>query len=242
MILDVPVDPDDEQARRWLEEELGRGDAPYEPPQAPDWWQDFLDWLRDLFGGASDAPPPPTADTGGTVGIIIAVVLIVAVLGVAFAIFGLPRLRRRSKVTGDLFGEDDDRSSQQIRTAAQQAADAGDFTAAVVEAFRSLARDLAERGIVHAFPGTTAREFGRRAADVFPAAGSRLDDAAQVFDGVRYLGRSGTEEQWHRMSALAKEMRSARVPRGPRAQDALDAAADRAMAESAPDASTEAGR
>ena len=222
MILDVPVDPDDEQARRWLEEELGRGDADYEPPSTPGWLQDLLDWLRDLFGSSGPEVPSTGADTGGAVGIIIAVVVVVAALGVAFAIFGLPRLRRRSAVTGDLFGEDDDRSSRQIRSAAQQAADAGDFTSAVVEVFRSLARDLAERGIVTVFPGTTAREFGRRAGEVFREAATRLDDAAEVFDGVRYLGRAGTEEEWWRMSELAGELRAARAPRGLGAADALE--------------------
>lgn len=231
MILDVPVDPDDDEARRWLEEELGRGDTPYSEPELPQWLQDLLAWLRDLLGGVDVDAPTPGADTGGTVGIIIAVALVIAALVVAFAIFGLPRLRRRSRVTGDLFGEDDDRSSQQIRSAAQQAADAGDFTSAVVEVFRALARDLAERGIVTAFPGTTAREFGRRAAAVFPANAERLDDAARVFDDVRYLGRTGTEEQWMRMSALAAELRAAKAPRGPRAEDALQAAAERALAE-----------
>jgi hypothetical protein len=231
--LDIPVDPDDEQARRWLEEELGRGDTPYTEPEVPQWWQDFLDWLRELFGGSDVQVPTTGADTGGVVGIILAVVLVVAALVVAFAIFGLPRLRRRSTVTGDLFGEDDDRSSREIRSAAQQAADAGDFTSAVVEVFRSLARDLAERGIVTAFPGTTAREFGRRAGDAFPETADRLDDAARVFDGVRYLGRSGTEDEWQRMSALAAELRAAKAPRGPRAEQALEAAAERALAEEA---------
>ena len=229
MILDVPVDPDDETARRWLEEELGR-DESYTDPELPQWLQDIIDWFRDLLGSSDVEVPTTGADTGGAVGIILAVVLVVAALGVAFAIFGLPRLRRRSKVTGDLFGEDDDRSSAQIRSAAQQAADAGDFTAAVVEVFRSLARDLAERGIVIAFPGTTAREFGRRASDVFPTDAERLDDAARVFDGGRSLGRTGTEEEWRRMSALAAELRAAKAPRGPRAADALEAAAERALA------------
>lgn len=234
--LDIPVDPDDETARRWLEEELGRSDQTYSDPALPQWLQDLIDWIRDLLGNADVEPPTTGADTGGTVGIILAVVLVVAALGVALTIFGLPRLRRRSTVTGDLFGEDDDRSSAQIRSAAQQAADAGDFTSAVVEVFRSLARDLAERGIVIAFPGTTAREFGRRASDVFPADAERLDDAAKVFDGVRYLGRTGTEEEWRRMSALAAELRAAKAPRGPRAADALEAAAERALAETTEEA------
>jgi hypothetical protein len=218
--FDVPVDPDDEEARRLLEEELNRADAPPEEP--PSWIEDFLDWLRELLGNNQPAGEPTVGfDAGPTVGIIIAVVLVVALLVVAFVIFGVPRLRRRSKVTGDLFGEDDDRSSAQIRSAADQAAAAGDFTSAVVEVFRSLARDLAERGVVLAFPGTTAQEFGRRAAGVFPDARERLLDAAEVFDGVRYLGRAGTEEQWRRMSELAAELRAARAPRAPRAAAAF---------------------
>jgi hypothetical protein len=225
MIAEVPVDPDDEQARRWLEEELGRGDEPYQPPQTPGWWQDFLDWLERLLSGlGAPEAPTPGFQTGQTVGIVILVVLIVAALVVAFAIFGLPRLRKRSKVTGDLFGEDDDRSAQELRTVAQRAADAGDFTSAVIELFRSLARDLAERGIVVTFPGTTARDFARRTGLVFPPAAERLADAAAVFDDLRYLGGIGTHEQWTRMSALDGELRAARRPRV-RAADILSAEA-----------------
>jgi hypothetical protein len=223
MIGDVPVDPDDEQARRWLEDELGRGDEPSQPPEAPGWWQDFLEWLRQLLAGGGAETPTPGFQTGQTVGIVVLIILIAAILIVAFVIFGLPRLRKRSKVTGDLFGEDDDRSASELRTAAQQAADAGDYTSAVVELFRSLARDLAERGIVVTFPGTTARDFSRRTGLVFPSAAERLVDAAVVFDDLRYLGGVGTREQWQRMSALDAELRAARRPRV-RATDALDAA------------------
>ena len=222
MILDVPVDPDDEQARRWLEDELARGDEQYQPPEAPGWWQDFLDWLERLLSGA-DAPetPTPAFETGQAVGIVVAVILVVAILVVAFAIFGLPRLRKRSKVTGDLFGEHDDRSALQLRTVAQRAADAGDYTSAVVELFRSLARDLAERGIVVTFPGTTARDFARRTGLVFPATADRLAEAAAVFDDLRYLGGVGTLTQWQRMSALDSDLRASRRPRAVRATDVL---------------------
>jgi hypothetical protein len=223
MIRDVPVDPDDEQARRWLEDELGRGDEEYQQPEPPGWWQDFLDWLDRLLNGAGGPNAPgPIAETGQTVGIIVVVVAVIAILVVAFAIFGLPRLRKRSKVTGDLFGEDDDRSALELRTEAQRAADAGDYTAAVIELFRSLARDLAERGIVVTFPGTTARDFARRTGLVFPQFADRLADAAVVFDDLRYLGGVGTAEQWQRTSALDTDLRAARRPRV-RATDALHA-------------------
>ena len=221
MRLDVPVDLDDREARQLLEQELGRGDGDYQPADPPGWWQDVLDWLNELFNGAT-RPPGQVADTGGTVGIVIAVVLIVAALVVAFWIFGVPRLRRRSTVTGDLFGEDDDRSSAQLRSAAQQAADAGDYTAATVETFRSMARDLAERGLILTFPGTTARDFARRTAAIFAGTAERLDAAAVVFDDLRYLGGVGTREQWLRMSALERELRAARRPRAARAADAFD--------------------
>lgn len=227
MIADVPVDPDDEQARRWLEDELGRGDESYEPAEPPGWWQDFLDWLERLLAGGSEAPTP-AVQTGQTVGIVVVILAIVVVLVIAFVIFGLPRLRKRSKVTGDLFGEDDERSAQELRTVAQQAADAGDFTSAVIELFRSLARDLAERGIVVTFPGTTARDFARRTGLVFPAAAERLGEAAAVFDDLRYLGGVGTRDQWRRMSALDAELRAARRPRV-RAADILDASSAEAV-------------
>ncbi|MEO5534754.1 MAG: DUF4129 domain-containing protein [Pseudolysinimonas sp.] len=207
--IDVPVDPGDDQAREWLQEELGNNS--YVPPAQPDWWD-----LPSVPEG-----PGQIANTGGTVGVVIGVVILVAILGVAFWIFGLPRLRRRSKVTGDLFGEDDDRSAVSIRTAAEKAAAAGDYTSAVVEAFRAMARDLAERGIVQTFPGTTARDFGRRAGAVFPTTTERLGVAAAVFDGVRYLGRVGTADEWERMSSLATELRGARKPMA-RAVDAFD--------------------
>jgi hypothetical protein len=220
MKRDVPVDPDDEQARRWLEDELGRGDEEYQQPEPPGWWQDFLDWLDRLLMGGGNSQTP-AFENGQTVVIVIVIVLIAALLVVAFVIFGLPRLRKRSKVTGDLFGEDDDRSALELRTEAQRAADAGDYTAAVVELFRSLARDLAERGIVVTFPGTTARDFARRTGLVFPPTAERLADAAVVFDDLRYLGGVGTVEQWRRMSALDAELRAGRRPRV-RATDVLD--------------------
>lgn len=222
MRLDIPVTPDDEEARRLLEEELGRTGADG-PAPVPDWWQAFLDWLQGLFNRGPE-PPGQVADAGGTIGIILAVVLIVAALAIAFWVFGVPRLRRRSRVTGDLFGVDEDRTARQLRSAAQRAADAGDYTTATVEAFRSMARDLAERRLIQTFPGTTARDFARRTAVAFPEADERLADAAVVFDDLRYLGGVGTLAQWTAMSALERDLRLARAPRDLRAADAFDEA------------------
>ncbi|HEX7835245.1 MAG TPA: DUF4129 domain-containing protein, partial [Pseudolysinimonas sp.] len=85
---------------------------------------------------------------------------------------------------------------------------------AVAELFRSIARGLAERTIVTTYPGTTARTFARQAAAVFPAEAEPLAAAALDFDGVRYLERTGTAEQWAAMVGLEKRLRAARPPAG----------------------------
>jgi hypothetical protein len=107
-----------------------------------------------------------------------------------------------------------------MRRAAERAAAAGDYTTAIAELFRSIARGLAERTLVATFPGTTARAFARRAAIVFPAEADALTTAALDFDGVRYLERTGTPEQWATMVSLEQRLRSAR----PAAGAAADAA------------------
>jgi len=205
---DVPVDPDAPKARHWLEQELAK--APYQqahPSLIQQAWNQFEDWLNGLFQSLGDAK----VDVPG-VGNILPVILVVlvVVLGVvAFLIFGLPRINRRSRVPGELFGEDDPRDAAALRRDARKAAAGGDFTTAVAELFRALARRLDERAIVSTFPGTTARGFATRAGDAFPVAAERLGDCAADFDAVRYLGRPGTAEQWERIAALEAELRDA---------------------------------
>lgn len=218
MRLDIPVTPDPDEAREWLREELGSPVG--QPLQAPQWLLDFLDWLNGLFGRATDSASNPV---GQTVALVVLVTLVVGILVAAFVIFGVPRLRRRSRVTGDLFGEDDARSAAQLRGVAEEAARAGDYTTAVVEAFRSLARDLAERGVVVVFPGTTARGFATRAGDSFPDLEDRLAIGAADFDALRYLGRLGTREQWERMRELDADVRAAAPALPSRARRALAA-------------------
>jgi hypothetical protein len=207
--LDVPVDPDAPEARRWLIEELSK--EKYHPPaETPSWLRDWLrsiqEWFESLFDGVS-------SPGGSPVWLVVLLVIAAAVLVVAFLIFGVPRLNRRSRERGELFGEDDERDSAALRRAALRAAAAGDFATAIAELFRALARNLSERTIVTTSPGTTAHGFVREAAAAFPDAAVRLADAADDFDRVRYLGAPGTAEQWTSISALEKELRSAKPVR-----------------------------
>lgn len=200
---EVPVDPDAPEATRWLVEELSK---PAYQAARPTWFdlvsQAISDWLFSLRLGELEGPP--------ALGVAIVVLLVVVGLIVAFLVFGMPRLNRRSAVTGSLFGDDDARSAERIRRDAEVAAGTGDYSTAVVEMFRAIARGLAERTLVTTSPGTTARDFAGHTAVVFPSLAAELRAAAVAFDDTRYLGRTGTAEQYAQIAALETELRAAR--------------------------------
>jgi hypothetical protein len=202
-LASVPLDPDAEEARRLLLDELSKPDYRAAQPT----WFDLLasaiaDWLGSLTLGAAGGPPG--------IGTLIVVLLVAAVVVVAFLLFGLPRLNRRSTVSGSLFGDDDMRDAAAIRASAQQAAARGDHSLAITEMFRALARGLAERTVLTTSPGTTAHDFAVRAGRAFPASAADLATAAATFDDVRYLDREGTSAQYEQVAALERELRAAR--------------------------------
>ncbi len=207
LLGDVPVDPDGEEAQRWIIEELAK---PAYQAAKPTWWdllsQAFWDWLSSLdLSGAGLLQGPLLA---------VVVLVVLAAVVVAFLVFGAPRLNRRSVVTGALFGEDEDRTSDQLRDAASAAAAAGDWSLAIEELFRCLARALTERVIVSTHPGTTATGFAARAGVAFPDAAGRLAANAAVFDRVRYLGGQGAEPEYRELAELERELRTARPSSG----------------------------
>jgi hypothetical protein len=201
--VDVPVDPDAPEARDWLIDELSKPQYQEAKPSFFDQLVSaFWDWVNSLELGNVKGPP---AFGVGAIILVIVVAVVVAVL-----VFGLPRLNRRSTVAGALFGEEDDRNADTMRRAATAAAAQGDYRTAIAEMFRSIARGLAERTIVTTNPGTTAHEFSVIAAQAFPRLREALADAAASFDGVRYLDRDGSAEQFARIAALESELRAAK--------------------------------
>ena len=206
--LAVPVQPDGDEARRWLLDELAK--QPYQasrPTLVDRIAQAFFDWLGSLFRAQGDPTP--------TVLLVVALFVVVALVVVAVLLFGVPRANRRSRAAAaGLFGDDDRRTAAELRAAARAAAAGGDFSLAVLERYRALARDLDERTLVAVFPGTTARAFARDAAAVFPAESAELAAAAEVFDGIRYAARTGSREQAGAIAALDERLVAAR-PRVP---------------------------
>ena len=204
MILQfVPVDPDAPEAKQWILDELANADYQRAKPNPIDQLaQGFLDWLSSLQFSGDGGPP-----TGL---LLIGLIVIVVAAIVAFLVFGVPRLNRRSAASASLFGEDDARTAAQIRKDAERAAGADDYTLAVAEMFRAIARGLAERTVLTVSPGTTARDFGARAGKAFPGQSSRLQEAATAFDAVRYLDQVGTRQQYDEIAALELDLRAAK--------------------------------
>ncbi|MBB5632627.1 hypothetical protein BKA04_000850 [Cryobacterium mesophilum] len=202
LALDVPVDPDGDQARQWIIDELSK---PEYQAAKPTWWDllftSFWDWFTslDLTGGGALQTPLLTA----------LIVVVAAAIITAFIIFGRPRRNRRSAIIGSLFGQDENRDAAALRRAASAAAAERNWTLAIEELFRALARMLAERVLVTTDPGTTAHGFAARASAVFPDSATQLDEGADAFDAVRYLGRDGTEPAYEALVALERTLRTA---------------------------------
>jgi hypothetical protein len=199
---DIPVDPDAGEARRWIIEELSK--PPYQAAQ-PSWFDRLSsavwNWLTSLHFGEGGASWPV---------ILIIVVVVAAAVVAAFLIFGAPRFNRRSTADGALFGREDDRNAAALRASASAAAAGGDWTLAIEELFRAIARGLAERALVITSPGTTARDFAVRAGSTFPMLATGLTAAARAFDEVRYLGRPGSEHAYLDILELERALRAAR--------------------------------
>lgn len=200
-VFDVPVDPDADEARNWVLDELVK---PQYEAAKPTWFDRLAsavwEWLNSLELSAGSGPS----------GLLIAAILVVAALVAAFLIFGLPALNRRSAVAGSMFGAEETRTAADIRKSSEEAARTGNFTLAIEERFRSLAKGLAERTILTISRGTTAHGFAVKAAEPFPAFADRLIAAADAFDGVRYLGRDGTAEAYGQIADLEAELRESK--------------------------------
>jgi hypothetical protein len=209
-----PLTPTVAAAREQLQNELSKPQYQAARPTLFDiLWKDIVDWFESLTS------PPAGTGLGISQSLILTVVAVIVIAGliVGFVLFGVPRLNRRSRISGSLFGLDDDRDAAALRRAAEQAAAARDYALAIEEEFRAIARGLSQRGVVTTFPGTTAHGFAGLAAVTFPESAGSLERAATLFDGVRYLGEVGTEKDWIVLRTLESTLRETK----PRLETAL---------------------
>ncbi|MFF8934265.1 DUF4129 domain-containing protein [Streptomyces paradoxus] len=192
--LTTPREPAREAARRELSKRMYHENDPSLFQRALD---AFWDWLGKLLNAASTATP------GGTLGLIVITVAVIAVLAALWWRLGTPRRQPSSSAT--LF-DDRPRSAADHRATAEAHAAQGHWNQAVQERMRALVRALEERALLDVRPGRTADEAAAEAGRALPAHTDRLRTAARDFDDVTYGGRSATEQSYHRIAELDRDL------------------------------------
>ncbi|MET9763001.1 DUF4129 domain-containing protein [Streptomyces sp. NPDC006372] len=192
--LTTPRDPAREAARRELSKRMYHENDPSLFQRALD---AFWDWLGKLLNAASTATP------GGTLGLVVIILTVVALVAALWWRLGTPRRQPTSSAT--LF-DDRPRSAADHRSAAEAHAAQGHWNQAVQERMRALVRALEERALLDVRPGRTADEAAAEAGRALPAHTDRLRAAARDFDDVTYGGRSATEQSYHRIAELDRDL------------------------------------
>ncbi|MBW3068875.1 hypothetical protein CWT12_09165 [Actinomyces sp. 432] len=198
--LDVPATPDADTARRAAEKELAKPAYHH----AATLWERAWRWLAEHLDPRGAVPGVPS-----WLSVLIVVVLVLALvvaLGVMFTRITWARRARRAH--GVLF--EDDRDASALTRAANAAAAQGDWATAVIERFRAVVRTLDERGALEDYPGMTAHEAAGLAARPLGELAAEMDEAARLFDSVRYGSVVSTPSQDAWMREFAE-----RVTRAP---------------------------
>jgi Domain of unknown function (DUF4129) len=197
VVARVPVEPDREQARGWAVRELsGREYASARPgllARAFDWL------LRHLPTGVAGVP---------TWTLLVGTALLAGV--VLYAVGRAGGYRRAGRLRAGPVLAASRLTAAEHRAAADRHAAAGDYSNAVLERFRAIARELEERAVLTAAPGRTADEVARDAAVQLPALRGDLSVAAARFDDVCYGGHAGTARADQLLRELDQAVRRAR--------------------------------
>ena len=199
VLADAPLDPSSDEARRWLEDELARGE--YHPQ--PGLLERVMEWLDELFSGTGGGSLP-----GFALPLVIALALVVAALVLVVVL-----RRDTSAPTGAGSGgvlDVPDVPADALRARARAALAAGDWDGAVLDGLRAIARRAVERVVLDDAPGRTAHEVSRDLAAVFPVEDRPLASAADAFDAVRYGHTRASEQQARDVLALDERLGTAR--------------------------------
>lgn len=204
VVTGVPVDPDADTARRWVRQELL--DPAYRSQESllervVRW---FVEQLENL----------PALGMSNRTALLVVVGVVALVVVVALRVAGPVRIAARRRRDGVLRA-DDRRTAAQLRAAADAAALAGHWSAAVADRYRAVVRGLEERALLDERPGRTAHEAARVAGAALPEQAAALARGGDLFDDVVYGERTATDTDDAVMRALDDGVRAARPTGAP---------------------------
>lgn len=201
----VPVQLDDDEARRLLKEELAKGIyQEAEPSLLERAWTAFLNWLGEILGQIR------SVDAGlGTILLAVGAVVVIA----AAVLLIRPRLNARKRAEPTIFQTQSRLTAQTHRDYADAAARTGDWDEALTERFRAITRAAEERVILDEQAGRTAGEVARQLQNVFASQSDSLGWLASRFNEVHYGARPATQTDYQRAVDLDLELQQARPHR-----------------------------
>ncbi|MGW9551205.1 DUF4129 domain-containing protein [Citricoccus zhacaiensis] len=178
-------EPDRDEARRLIQEELARPEyAQAEPNPVLEWLGGVLsaalEWLGTLGGAAPSLP-------GWVLPLILVAVAVVVLVLLRPRANAAARARRTAAVLSDRTV-----TPEQHRRMAEAAFAAGDHGPALVAWFRALVRHAEERTVLDPRPGRTATEAAHGLGTAFPTERQALEAAADAFNAVVYGDRPTT--------------------------------------------------
>lgn len=177
VLLDIPVEPDADTARRWAEEELTNPVYHERESLIEAAWRWLQEWFSEVMRALSGLDGRAPALILGSL-VLVAALLVIFFLG--------PVLRaRRARPSTEVF-VDDTRTAAELRAAADAHAAAGRWSEAVLDRYRAVLRSLEERALLDERPGRTAHEAALEAATVLPTRADDLREASLLFDDVCY--------------------------------------------------------
>ena len=176
---EIPLTPDQGEARDWLLEELSKGVYGEISGPIVSFVSDLIDGFFHLLSWRGEGTPP--------ISLILTILAIIAIAALIVVLILHP-IRLAKRRSGSVFEEET--STPQVRASFDEAVAAQDWDLAYVWAYRLMVLGLDAQDVVTSTPGLTAREAAHAATRVAPMFGPQLDQFAQTFDQVRY-GRSG---------------------------------------------------
>lgn len=173
---EVPLTPDQGEARDWLLKELAKGE--YGEIRGPivGFVKNLIDDFFRLLSWKGQGTPP--------ISLILAILAIIVIAALVIVLILNPiRLAKRRK-SGLVFEEGT--SAPQVQASFDEAVAAQDWNLAYVWAYRLMVLGLDDHDVVSSTPGLTAREASDAATRVAPGLAPQLSAYAESFDKVRY--------------------------------------------------------
>ena len=173
---EVPLTPDQGEARDWLLKELAKGE--YGEIRGPivGFVKNLIDDFFRLLSWKGQGTPP--------ISLILAILAIIVIAALVIVLILNPiRLAKRRK-SGAVFEEET--SAPQVQASFDEAVAAQDWNLAYVWAYRLMVLGLDDHDVVSSTPGLTAREAADAATRVAPGLAPQRSAYAESVDKVRY--------------------------------------------------------